>query len=242
MGLLEARQVRGDVKTRKEVSMKNRYWARSLVLVFALSATTLSANAQAERQATIDVQGSADVKVVPDEVFIAFGVETSDPSLTASKTQNDERVKRLLALTKEMSIDPKYVQTDFISIEPWEHQLNDEKRTVRVEYRVRKNIAVTLKDVPSFEELLSRALEAGVNHVHGIQFRTTELRKHRDHINEYSGGMYSPYGWWGQGSYYGSNAMSQVSSQSGDAASADGTIALGQITVTASVSVTFALQ
>lgn len=251
--------------------MKNRYWAKSLVLVFALCLTALSAIAQGERQATIDVQGSADVKVVPDEVFIAFGVETSDPSLTAAKTQNDERVKKLLALTKEMSIDPKYVQTDFISIEPWEHQLNDNNRTVRVEYRVRKNISVTLKDVPRFEELLTGALEAGVNHVHGIQFRTTELRKHRDHaremalqaakekaillagklgrqvgpavhVNEYSGGMYSPYGWWGQGSYYGSNAMSQVSSQSGDAASADGTIALGQITVTASVSVTFALQ
>jgi uncharacterized protein YggE len=123
--------------------MKNFCWSKSLFLFFALCLTALSAAAQGERQPTIDVQGSADVKVVPDEVFIAFGVETSDPSLTASKTQNDERVKRLLALTKEMSIDPKYVQTDFISIEPWEHQLNDEKRTVRVEYRVRKNIAVT---------------------------------------------------------------------------------------------------
>jgi len=251
--------------------MKNRHWAKLLVLVTILCLTALSAIAQAERQATIDVQGSADVKVVPDEVFIAFGVETSDPSLRVAKTQNDEGVKKLLALTKEMSIDPKYVQTDFISIEPWEHQLNDEKRTVRVEYRVRKNIAVTLKDVPRFEELLSRALETGVNHVHGIQFRTTELRRHRDHaremalqaakekaallagklgrqigpalrVNEYSGGMYSPYGWWGgQGSYYGSNAMAQVSSQSGDAANAEGAIALGQITVTATVSVSFVL-
>lgn len=164
--------------------MKKVYWSKPLILILVLCLTALSAAAQGERQATIDVQASADVKVVPDEVFIAFGVETSDPNLTASKAQNDERVKKLLALTKDMSIDPKYVQTDFISIEPWDHQFNDEKRTVQVEYRVRKNIAVTLKDVPRFEELLSRALEAGVNHVHGIQFRTTELRKHRDHARE----------------------------------------------------------
>jgi hypothetical protein len=161
------------------------------------------------------------------------------------------------------------VQTDFISIEPWEHELRDEQRTLRVEYRVRKNIAVTLNDIAKFEDLLTRALEGGVNHVHGIQFRTTELRKHRDHaremaiqaakekalllagklgrqvgpavrVSEYSGGWYSPYSWWGQS--YGSNAMSQVSSQSGEASSAEGTIALGQITVTANVSVSFALQ
>jgi uncharacterized protein YggE len=252
--------------------MENCFWSKTFAFILVLCLTALSAAAQGERQPSISVQGSADVKVVPDEVFIALGVETSDPNLTASKTQNDERVKKLLALTKEMSIDSRYVQTDFISIEPWDHQLNDEKRTVRLEYRVRKNIAVTLKDVPRFEELLSRALEAGANHVHGIQFRTTALRKHRDHargmalqaakekatllagklgrqvgpavqISEYGGGLYSHYGWWGQGSSYGSsNAMAQVSSQSGNAADADGTIALGQITVTASVSVTFALR
>jgi uncharacterized protein YggE len=220
----------------------------------------------------IDVQGSADVKVVPDQVFIIFGVETSDPSLTVAKTTNDERVKKLLALTQALNIDPKNVQTDFISIEPWEHELRDEKRTLRLEYRVRKNIAVTLSDVAKFEELLSRALEGGANHVHGIQFRTTELRKHRDHaremaiqaakekaillagklgrqvgqairISEYGGGWYSPYSFWGNQTYgYGSNAMSQVSSQTGDAAASEGAIAFGQITVTASVSVSFALQ
>lgn len=231
-----------------------------------------SAGAQTPISATIDVQGSADVKVVPDEVFIVFGVETSNPSLSVSKSENDERVRLLLGITREMKIDPKFVQTDFINIEPWEHELRDDKNTIRREYRVRKSIAVTLKEVPRFEELLSRALEAGVNFVHGIQFRTTELRKHRDRaremaiqaarekavllagqlgrqvgpatrISEYGGGWYSYYNSWGQGGYSNySNAMSQVSSQSGQSGSAEGTIALGQITVTASVSVSFVLQ
>jgi uncharacterized protein len=219
-------------------------------------------------QPTIDVQGSAEVKVVPDEVFIVFGVETSDPSLKTAKSQNDQRVMKLLALTAELKIDPKRVQTDFISIEPWEHDMGNQ--TKRLEYRVRKSIAVTLNEVAKFEELLSRALESGVTHVHGIQFRTTELRKHRDRaremalvaaqekaallagklgrqvgpamrISEYGGGWYSPYNWWGQN--YGYSGMSQNSTQqSGDAAATGGTIAFGQITVSASVSVSFSLQ
>lgn len=240
-----------------------------VVLLLALMPLTLAAQEYQQRP-TIDVQGSADVKVVPDQVFIVFGIETSDPNLTVAKSTNDERVRKLLALTRDIKIDPKYVQTDFISIEPWEHELRDDNRTVRLEYRVRKNIAVTLSEVTKFEELLSRALEGGVNHVHGIQFRTTELRKHRDQaremaiqaakekasllagklgrqigpairISEYGGGWYSPYSWWG-GQGYGSNAMSQVSSQVGEASVSEGTIAFGQITVTASVSVSFALQ
>jgi len=251
--------------------MKNCFDPGLLPLALLLMLMPMAGAAQeAQQRATIDVQGSADVKVVPDQVFIVFGIETSDPNLTVSKSRNDERIKKLLALTKELNIDLRYVQTDFISIEPWEHELRDENRTMRLEYRVRKNIAVTLSDVGKFEELLSRALEGGVNHVHGIQFRTTELRKHRDHaremaiqaarekaallagklgrqvgpairISEYGGGWYSPYSWWG-GQGYGSNAMSQVSSQAGEASANEGTIAFGQITVTASVSISFALQ
>ena len=124
-----------------------------LLVFFLLLPSGLSAQ-DAQQRATIDVQGSADVKVVPNQVFIVFGIETSDPNLTVSKSSNDERVKKLLAMTKQLNIDPRYVQTDFISSEPWEHELRDEDRTVRREYRVRKNIAVTLSDIAKFEELL----------------------------------------------------------------------------------------
>ena len=246
--------------------MRNYVKLGYLPLAMLLTLASLNVSAQ-NPQPTIDVQGTAEIKVVPDEVFIVFGVETSDPSMSVAKSENDRLVKNLLALTTELKIDPKHVQTDFINIEPWEHDLGHQ--TKRVEYRIRKSIAVTLSDVAKFEELLARALEGGVNHVHGIQFRTTELRRYRDRarelalqaarekadllagklgrrvgpatrISEYGGGWYSPYNWWGQN--YGYNGMSQNSSQSGEAASGGGTIAFGQITVTATVSVSFALQ
>lgn len=220
----------------------------------------------------VDVTAAAEVKVVPDEVLILFGIETSDVKLATSKADNDNRVKRLLAVTQQMKIDPKYVQTDFITIEPWEHEVYvNNERVTRLEYRVRKKVAVRLREVPNFEDLLSRALEAGVNYVHGVEFRTTELRKHRDRaremaiqaarekaellagqlgrhvgeaqrISEYGGGWYSSYNWWGSGYNTYSNMQAQMSSQSGNSAYGEGTIALGQITVTASVSVSFVLR
>jgi len=47
-------------------------------------------------------------------------------------------------------------------------------------YSVQKTIVVTLSDLSKFEDLLSGVLEAGANYVHNVEFRTTELRKHRD--------------------------------------------------------------
>jgi uncharacterized protein YggE len=242
------------------------------ILIIAVAALAHGITAAQTTPPSVDVTAAAEVKVVPDEVFILLGVETSAVKLAAAKADNDDRVKKLLTITQQMKIDPKFVQTDFITIEPWDHEVfvnND--RVTRHEYRVRKKIAVTLREVPKFEELLSRALEAGVNYVHGVEFRTTELRKHRDRaremaiqaakekaellagqlgrhvgeaqrITEYGGGWYSAYNWWGSGYNNYSNVQAQVSSQSGNSGYGEGTLALGQITVTASVTVSFALR
>lgn len=148
------------------------------VLLLLLSWSVASAQTQPP---AIDVSASADVKVVPDEVFILFGVETSDPSVEIAKSRNDEITRKLLNLTKQFQIDPRHVQTDFINIEPWDPDRNENTRR---EFRIRKNIAVTLKDTSRFEELLSRAVETGITNIHGVQFRTTELRKHRDRARE----------------------------------------------------------
>jgi uncharacterized protein len=237
-----------------------------LVLSFYVCASAQETN----NVPLITVGGEAEVRVLPDEVILSLGVETSSKMMEEAKSQNDERVRRALALGKDFGIEAKYIQTDFITVEPWYR--DGVTRPENLEYRVRKTIVMTLKDISKFESLLSKALEAGVTHVHGIQFRTTELHKYRDQaralaikaarekaialaselgqkvgrayrISEYSGGWYSPYGmWWGQ-SWRG-GGMSQISVQGGggNAATNDGAIALGQITVTANVSVSFLLE
>ena len=236
----------------------------SLILIIAFCAVAMSPVSSPEPR-VITTSGDADVKVKPDEVILTFGVETRDKDLQVAKKQNDDRMKKVLALAKEFEIDPKYIQTDYINIRPeYDHY-------VFVQYIAQKKIVFTLKDIDKFEELLSRALEVGANYVHGVQFRTTELRKYRDQarakaiiaakekavalakelgqkvgkpktIQEGYGSWYSPYnsGWWGS---YGYGGMTQNVSQNVGSGSSEteGTIALGMITVNAKITVTFEL-
>ncbi len=218
----------------------------------------------------ITVTGDADVKVAPDEVIITLGVETWDKDLNIAKKQNDERVKKVLNITKEFKIEPKHVQTEYINIEPRYDDYYDKRNFIG--YFIKKTIVITLKDIAKFENLLGRVLESGVNYVHGIQFRTTELRKYRDQaralaikaakekaidlarelgqkigkphsITEQHAGWWSWYGgWWGYG--WGSRGMAQnvVQNVGGGAAGDEAAIAPGQITVNARVSVSFELE
>ena len=187
-----------------------------------------------------------------------------------AKRQNDERVQRVLAAANYFGVEEKYIQTDFINISPeYEYRSSDIDKIVG--YRVGKTIQITLRDINQFDDLLTSALEAGANYVHGIDFRTTELRKYRDQaralaikaaeekaqalaeelgrnagepqsIVEQSSGWWSSYNsWWGSrwGNYMSQNVIQNAGLQA--FTTEDGT-ALGQISVNASVHVTFELK
>ena len=217
----------------------------------------------------VTVTGEAVVNVVPDEVVLTLGVESSDKQLRRAKSLDDERVKQVLAAAEKLGIPAKDIQTDHISIEP-RYRDSYEQRDF-VGYFVRQAIVINLKDVSQFENLLTDVLDAGANYVHGIQFRTTELRKHKDEARalaikaarekavalaqELDQDVGRPYsiredqeGWWsGYNSWWGSAGgpgMTQnvVQNAGNGGAEIEGALAPGQISVTARVTVSFELQ
>ncbi len=220
------------------------------------------------QQTTILVTGDAEVRVVPDEVVLSLGVETADKNLSVAKQFNDERIKRALEVTNKFSIPAQHVQTDYISVEPRHRQ--GEIFNELLGYVVRKSIVIRFKDIPRFEALLTALLESGVNYVHGVEFKTTDLRKYRDQaramalkaaqekaqamaatagrradkvtsISE-SGNWWSGYGnWWGSRWNQG-GAQNAYQNAGGSSSEPEGALAPGQITVRSTVSVNFQLE
>jgi uncharacterized protein len=242
-------------------------------MVFAIALLTLAAPADAQYALAgganaISVNGEAEIRVVPDEVLLSLGVETFDKVLKSAKSLNDDRIKKTIASARGFGVLAEHIQTDYIGIEPRYH--NSDISRELLGYVVRKTVLIRLKDISKFEDLLSAALEAGVTHVHGIDFRTTELRKHRDQarvlalkaaqekaellaresgrrvgkamsIGEASYGYHSSYGsWWG--GRYGSTAQNVVQSFGGAALERDGTLAPGQISIRVNVGASFSLD
>ena len=230
--------------------------------------TAAGASAQSPQPRTISVTGSAEIRVVPDEVIVTVGIENNAFAIEAARAENDRRVKAVAQAARDQGVDANHVGTDFLTIEP-RYRDNDNRREF-LGYFVRRSLSITLRDVSKFEALMSAVLGAGANYIHGVDFRTTRLRQHRDEarrlalvaarekaaamaaafnvplgeavsIQEGSSGWWSPYGsWWGS---RGGSMMVQNSVQESGGRGAGGDEALvpGQISVSASVSVTFEL-
>ncbi|MFO0957614.1 MAG: SIMPL domain-containing protein [Isosphaeraceae bacterium] len=131
---------------------------------------------------SIDVTGSAEVRVVPDEVHLVLGIESQNKVLDTAKSENDKAVAATIKFLKESGVEAKDIQTDYINVRP-EYGSGSFSTREKV-FSVNRTLGVRIRKVADFEKLLTGALRSGANSVQGIDFRTTELRKHRDHARQ----------------------------------------------------------
>ena len=223
----------------------------------------------------INVSGSAEVKVAPDEIRLSVGVETRDQALDLARQQNDERIAGALAFLKGAGVPDKDVQTDFISVEP-DYDYNS-SHVKPVAYIVRKSIEIRVTAITNFEGIVTGLLTNGVNYIHGTDFRTSQLRKYRDqarelaikaatekadamasalgvkrgkvyniNVNDWSGGWGGYGNAWGArwGGFNGQNNIQNLGVTSGEAGAdtATETFSVGEISVSATVNVSFLIQ
>jgi uncharacterized protein len=233
-----------------------------LLLVLPLSAPRLDAGGN------LPVTGEAVVLVTPDQVVVTLGIEVREPALANAREKFEALAKRVSAAIADLGIAPEQVRTDCLEIAPYYHGNSAQERLVPEYYRVNRILAVTLKDPKLVDSLVSAALSAGATHVLDVDFRTTELRKHRDEarrlalkaakekatlltgelghrlgravsINEGS------YGWYAYNSYRSRpdnrsyQYQNAIANAGGGAATGDTLVPPGQIAVSANVQVTF---
>jgi len=247
-----------------EFIMKRFFSAIFIVIIIIIVAvSSVYAQVSTEKR-FITVTGEAEVKVIPNEVIISLGIDTNNKILSKAKADNDMIIKKVFSLTESTGIDPIYVQTSQINIEPRYRYYDNIKNFEG--YFVSKTIMITLKDLSKFDTVLSGVLEAGVNNVNQIQFKTTELKKYREKarimaINaayekakilsgELNQKVGKPYSIEENSSryydYYRMNDfrqnISQNSSQDGGSGMTEGTLAPGMINITSSVTVRFELE
>jgi uncharacterized protein YggE len=242
--------------------MKKLLLLTAAVLLFSVHA--LAQNAI--EPPLITVSGQAEVRVPPDEVVFTLGVESIDRDILAARTRTDDRVKEVLAIARRNNLKAEDVQTSYISIQP-KYNTDDleyeQRRAVKREflgYQVSKTIAVILRDISRFDSLLSDVLKAGVTRLSNVEFRDSQIRKHKDQaramamkaaqekanlmareIGQSIGPAYSITE--GGGDYAARNATQNLSSfVLPDSSDRESAIAPGLISVTTQVTVRFRLN
>lgn len=219
---------------------------------------------------SIRAAGTATVWVQPDEVDVRFEVHTFDRDLAKAKADNDATAAKVLEFVRSLGIEDKHVQTERLRADavydPPQGERNYPAGPGRGElrgYSVGRAYLVRMKDVTKFDALSERLLTDPTVTFGYHQFRTSRLREHRDEARkqavraaqEKAAAMAAELGCkvgqpitieegqpvpiWGGPRF--ANVAMDAAQGGGQAGGSDVPVQLGQIEVTADVSVTFDL-
>lgn len=154
-----------------------RYCCAALV---ASQLIITTACADEARPRTVSVGGAAEVSAEPDIARLTLGVEARKPSLEDARAAVVATVERVLALTRELKIDPRHVNATRIQVQPEYRWNENDRERVLLGYMVSRQIEVELHDLDKLGALMERAVDAGVNQVGDPQLdssRRTELER-----------------------------------------------------------------
>lgn len=229
---------------------------KTFLILFTVAVTAAQAQIVEPRPIPqVSVSGEGKVKVVPDQAFISVSVETKGNNATDVKKQNDETVEKVVQYLKKSKLPKEDVQTKRVSLNP---QYDYDKK--KYNYIATQTIEILLKDLSLYDGLMAGLVDSGINRIDNVEFKSSKLAQYQSEARKLAmqeaklkaqdyvsvvgqkvgkalnisdnTQVYNP-----QPVYY---AMAMDKAEAG--AAPRETVAIGEINITANVSVSFILE
>jgi hypothetical protein len=127
---------------------------------------------QALQANTVQVVGKGEIKVQPDVAYITMGIQTQGKTGEEAQTANAKLFANLEKLLYETyKLKKEDVQTAGFYVHP-DYRYSENGTSQITGYNAIHTVTVTYRDMDSIGALLDDAAKAGVNQVSGVQFGT----------------------------------------------------------------------
>ena len=147
---------------------------KKVFLILILLIVTVSQAQEVKPIPQISVSGEGKVKAVPDQAFISVTVETKGNNATSVKKQNDETIEKVIQFIKKIKLPKEDVQTKRISLNP---QYDYEKK--KHNYNATQTLEILLKDLAQYDALMEGLVDAGINRINTVEFKTSQLTQYQ---------------------------------------------------------------
>ena len=129
----------------------------------------------------VKTTGTAEIKVTPDRALIRVGVERQSATAKGAKAAVDNTSRKILAALKAARIGDKDIQTAYLDLQPTSYY---EKRVRINNFTATQSLSVVIGDLSHLDSVMDAVMSAGANRIDGIEYQSTELRKYRDQARD----------------------------------------------------------
>jgi uncharacterized protein YggE len=143
-------------------------------LLFAVFTMALTTAQEQKPIPQINVAGEGKVKAVADQALISVSVDTKGNKAADVKKQNDETVERVIQAIRKYNLPKEDVQTKRISLNP---VYDYEKK--KYSYSATQTIEILLKDLNKYDGLMESLVDAGINRISNVEFRSSKIEQYK---------------------------------------------------------------
>ena len=147
---------------------------KKALTILSILFITFSYGQEVKQIPQINVSGEGKVKVVPDEATIEVTVETKGNNSQDVKKQNDIKIEAVLKLIKKMNLASSDFRTQRVALNP---QYDYEKK--KHNYNATQTIEILLKDLSKYDELMEGLVDAGINRIDNVTFQSSKLAQYQ---------------------------------------------------------------
>jgi uncharacterized protein YggE len=147
---------------------------KKALLILSVLFISMSYGQEVKQVPQINVSGEGKVKVVPDQASIAVTVETKGNNAKDVKKQNDEKIEAILKFIKKMNVAPADYKTQRVSLNP---QYDYEKK--KHSYNATQTIEILLRDLSKYDELMEGLVNEGINRINTVAFQSSKLAQYQ---------------------------------------------------------------
>jgi hypothetical protein len=210
-------------------------------------------------QRTLVVSGEGKVTAKPDQAELTSGVTTQAATAASAMSANNAAMSKMLATLRVLGIPDNKIQTSSFSVSPQYStpKLGSNEPSRVVGYQVSNQVTITIDDLTKVGATLDGVVKSGSNQLYGVNFQIANpaplaakalhsavaiaIMKAKSMAQAAGVGL-GPIVSLNEGSTYIPRPMPMMRAMSFAAAPAPPPVAEGEETVSASVTITYAIQ
>ncbi|MBF2707708.1 SIMPL domain-containing protein [Flavobacterium soyangense] len=227
---------------------------KKALLIFALFFMAMSYAQEQKLVPMISVSGEGKVKIAPDQASISISIETKGTKADDVKKENDKKMDAILKFIKKSNIAKEDFQTQRVSLNS-----NYDYEKKKHNYIATQSVQILLKDLSKYDELMEGLVDEGINRIDNVEFKSSKMKDLQSDarklaIKEAKGKAEDFVSVLGQKvgkallisdnsqNYNPHPVMYAMKSMAMDESAPRETLAVGEIEITANVSVSFILE
>jgi hypothetical protein len=145
---------------------------KKIILILALLFMAMSYSQEQKQVPIISVSGEGKVKVAPDQASISISIETKGTKADDVKKENDKKMDAILKFIKKSNIAKEDFQTQRVSLNP-----NYDYEKKKYNYIATQSVQILLKDLTKYDELMEGMVNEGINRIDNVEFKSSKMKE-----------------------------------------------------------------